>query len=582
MHATDGGATRIYRFGCGQPVEVPAEAERQLALETEYWNALVAIEHEYRQRERAIWRSVEAVEQIALELERTLDDIAAARTRIEQARRDREAVLSEWREQATVMEVQRRHLQQRLYAAKGAHWDNVRTEIEALQAWRRETARVVYGDFSARGLYWGNSLLTRDRYEVARRRAERSVTKAGRPGALHERAFDGTGFWAVQLQHDAKDADAPCTMLRLFSQDSKWSRMLQIGPVDFSGWEHIPRGARRRRSRTSVRIRVASRGRDPVWLELPMVMHRPLPEDGVIKAAQVLRRRVGTNFVYALSLTVHTDCTQVADVAPTRTLAIALGWESKASGLRVAVCLGSDGSYEELVLPNPLLERFSTLDRLRSTRAKEYRAAAQEVEAWCGEHSGPVPSWLAEALNDRQKDAPETLGAVAEHWRSHRFPGDETGFSGLEAWRRKDKRLLEWEANLREKCIGFRVDLYRTFAHRNAGLYGRIVIHKPVLHRLRERPVPEIRDDFLRMSTRRLTQIAAVFTLERALEQAFAKLDRHVYVTPRGLQVWKHFACYDTHGGGGLEVVRCPRCSQLFDPELNTCRHLVRWAAAND
>ncbi|MDA8346858.1 MAG: hypothetical protein M0Z66_15560 [Thermaerobacter sp.] len=35
------GETRIYKYGCGQPAEMPAEAMRQLELETEYWNSLV-------------------------------------------------------------------------------------------------------------------------------------------------------------------------------------------------------------------------------------------------------------------------------------------------------------------------------------------------------------------------------------------------------------------------------------------------------------------------------------------------------------------------------------------------------------
>ncbi len=362
MFATEGGATRIYRFGCGQPAEMPEAAELQLGLETEYWNALVGIEHEYRQRERAVWCPVTAVEETAQALESTLSELTGVRALIAQARRERETVRSEWREQANAHEAQRRDLQRRLQAAKSAHWEDVRTEIEALGVWRRENARGVYGEFSARGLYWGNLMLVRDRYEVARRRAERTRTRDGRSAELHPQTCDGTGFWAVRLQHEAKDADAPCTMLRLFSQDSKWSRMLQIDPVDFSDWEHISRGERRRRSRTAVRIRVASAGRRPIWLELPMVMHRPLPEDGVVKAAEVTRRRVGTHFI----------------------------------------------------------------------------------------------------------------------------------------------------------------------------------------------------------------------------EQAFAKHGRAACVTPRRLQVWKHFACHDRHGDGGLEVVRCPTCRQLFDPELNTCRHLVQWAVAND
>ena len=582
MHGVKGGTTRIYKYGCGQPVELLPQAELQLELETGYWNALTDIELRYRQGERAAWGSVQPVEEIARDLDTTLAELAAVRAEIEEARRGRQGVRLEWRQRAEALERRRQDLQKNLYAARSAHWKDVRVHVEALGAWRREAARGAYAEFSARGLYWGNSMLVRDRYEVARRRAEQSLTRGGRPAQLHPRTHDGTGFWAVRLEHVAKDRDRPFTMRRIFDADSKWSRMLQIDPIDFTDWEHMSRGERRRRSRTQMRIRVASRGREPIWMELPLVMHRPLPDGAAVKAAEVLRRRVGTHFVYALLLTVHVGAAADERALQAPTLAVALGCEPHTDGLRVAVCLGSQGSLEEFVLPNRLLERFQTLDRLASERAKAYRAAAQEFDAWHVAHGDIAPGWLAAACRERSSHAPEALRALTDYWRCHRFQGDETAFARLEEWRRRDKRRLEWEANLREKCLGFRMDLYRKFAHRVAGSYGRVVIHKPVLHRRRERPMPETRDGVLRMSTRRLMQVAALFTLQTALEQAFAKVGGTRCVTPRGLELWRHFACNASDGTTGLEVVRCPDCNQLFDPELNSCQHLVQWAAAHD
>ena len=582
MRGAAGGETRIYKYGCGQPEGMPKEAIEQLELEAEYWNALVAIEHEFRRREREVWASVGPVEEIAQVLDRAMADIDALRGQIAAAMRERRAVAPQWREQVQALQVQRKELVRRLRTARNAHWDAARAGLEALRVWRRERARELYRDFSARGLYWGNSLLVRDHYEVARRRAGTDRTKDGKAAQLHPRCFDGTGFWAVRLQHAAGDANAPCTMGCLFARDSKWSRMLQIDPVDFSGWDRLPRSERRRRARTRVRIRVASAGRDPVWLELPIVMHRPLPEGGIVKAAQVIRRRVGTHFAYALSLTVHIDSREATCGAEGPLLAVALGCEMRDGGLRVAVCLDSDGSSDALVLPARLLERFHTIEHLRALRAVEYRAAARRLKSWSLGYRTLIPLWLQEGLDERP-DAPQSLSAVAEHWRRERFPGDEQAFSRLEAWRRRDKRLLEWEANLREKCLGFRADLYRRFAHQKAGSYRRVVIHKPVLQRLRQRPMAESRDSPLWMSTRRLMQVAAAFTLQTSLVRAFADAGRAADVVPGGLPVWQHFACEDESGDGELQqTMRCPNCSERFDPDLNTCRHILAWAAVND
>ncbi|MDA8346857.1 MAG: hypothetical protein M0Z66_15555 [Thermaerobacter sp.] len=131
-------------------------------------------------------------------------------------------------------------------------------------------------------------------------------------------------------------------------------------------------------------------------MELPVVLHRPLPEHGAIKAAQVVRRRVGSHFVYALLLTVHTDSVEEGS-ADGPIAAIALGWERREDGLRVAVCLGSDGSHDELVLPNRLFDRFQTLDRLRSIRAREHRKAAEEITTWGATCLAELPRRLTEA-----------------------------------------------------------------------------------------------------------------------------------------------------------------------------------------
>ena len=54
------------------------------------------------------------------------------------------------------------------------------------------------------------------------------------------------------------------------------------------------RGGRRAGARKAlVWLRVDSAGRSPVWAKVPIVMHRPLPEDGQIVTAWLLRRYVG-------------------------------------------------------------------------------------------------------------------------------------------------------------------------------------------------------------------------------------------------------------------------------------------------
>ncbi|MHB1873184.1 MAG: hypothetical protein ACYCT1_20415, partial [Steroidobacteraceae bacterium] len=512
------GQTLIYRYGCGEPSPM-AEAGRQLELGTAYWNALVEMEHEYRSRENEAWRSVPAVGPLVDALDKALAGLLAMREQMQRARQPGRPSGRAWQSGMARLAADRREAQERLAAARRDHWPDVQPSIAALGAWRRERAKAIYRAFSQAGLYWGNALLLRDRYEVARRRTEQDRRKDGRPAQLHPRVHDGTGFWAVRLAHEACDRSAPLTMERLFGQKSKWCRLLQIDPVDFTDWDCLPRSERRRRARTAMRIRIASQGRSPVWLELPLVMHRPLPEGGIVKAAQVVRRRIGSHFSYALLLTVHVEGAGEAAQAG-REVSVTLGCARTQDGILAAACLGPDGSQDRLVLPKSLMDRLRTLDRLHALRAAGLREGRDELARWTSGRAEPVPTWLQEAIG---RGSLEALSACALTWRTHRFPGDESAYAKLEIWRREDKRLWEWEANLRQKCLGFRANLYRTFAHNLAQSYSSAILYVPWQSRAPGRSLPARMADPLLDSAWRRHQAAALHTLQSDIERAFAK-----------------------------------------------------------
>ena len=110
-------------------------------------------------------------------------------------------------------------------------------------------------------LYWCNYDDVIASYEIARRRALRE----GRE--LRFQGWDGTGKVTVRYQQglpvagSARERTGDCSSTR-------WTR-----------WHGAARGAASggKLARSRVRIRVGSEGREPVWLELPVVFHRPLP-----------------------------------------------------------------------------------------------------------------------------------------------------------------------------------------------------------------------------------------------------------------------------------------------------------------
>src|SRR5690606_14013043 len=79
---------------------------------------------------------------------------------------------------------------------------------------------------------------------------------------------------------------------------------LQVDAIDPRAWSGT-RSERRLHARTTLRIRIGSEGRDPVWASFPMIMHRPLPPDGIVKQAAVKLARIGTRERWELHVTVQ-------------------------------------------------------------------------------------------------------------------------------------------------------------------------------------------------------------------------------------------------------------------------------------
>jgi hypothetical protein len=70
-----------------------------------------------------------------------------------------------------------------------------------------------------------------------------------------------------------------------------------------------------------------------VWLELPVVLHRPLPADGTIRSASVICERVGSRERWRLLITVAQPERAIRQ-GPA--VALDLGWRLLPHGLRVA------------------------------------------------------------------------------------------------------------------------------------------------------------------------------------------------------------------------------------------------------
>lgn len=242
------------------------------------------------------------------------------------------------------------------------------------------------------------------------------------------------------------------------------------------------------RSRGTVRLRIGSDGRAPIWTEFQASFHRPLPARGVIKWAYLHRRRIGTHDKWSLRLTID-DHADPRPVTGSGIVAVHPGWRMMPDGsIRVATVVDTSGHLEEFCLPAELLQRHEKPDSLQAIRDRRNNLRAPRLVAWLKAHTDILPDWIREATETigQWKSAARFAG-LALQWCGNRFPGDELAFGLLERWRKHDKHLYDWQAHQRAQVIRHRRDLYRVFARRLADKYAWIVVPKVDWSALRRR-----------------------------------------------------------------------------------------------
>jgi hypothetical protein len=382
------------------------------------WNALVEIERRHQEAVRPlIAPKNETVSQLRARLKEIRDEIKTRRRRERSGRADVEALLAE----ADEIKAQLATARERAAESRKQKREESKDALAELETVRRAAVKEAQRQS---GLYWCNYGEVIDSYSVARIRAIRERSE------LRFHRWDGSGKVTVRYQNGLPVAE-------VFGDDTR----LQIDLVPQKAWTSPIRAERRKLARTRIRLRVGSNeDRSPVWLELPMVMHRPLPADGVIRSASIVRERVGRKFRWKAVITVALEPSVIAQQARTRsgTIAIDIGWRTVAEDLRVAYWRDDAGDEGQVVLGPEIVQAMLKLDDLRSIRDQHFNEIKAALERWIAERSSNVPGWLREA--SKALSAWRSQGkliALIHEWRENRFDGDDEMLAALEVWRKK-------------------------------------------------------------------------------------------------------------------------------------------------
>lgn len=441
--------SRIYAYGAHEPTEGLDRVREQLHLAHRYRNTLVEIERRRRERTDA------ALASHAPDLANVEKQIADAEARLEEAKARKpadEATVKAVKAALKPLRARRKEIRSTLFAEDST----ARAALDAVDAQAGDEVRAARATC---GVYWGTYLAVEDSMKSARK---------GAPPEFRRERDQGWHKLAVQIQKSN-----PLTPADLTGEDTR----LRVEVKPEGVWVQ---GKRRPKKlgNALAKFRIGSDERGgPIFTTVPFVMHRPLPEGASVKWAYLQVSRVGLHERWEIQFVLSQEAWEDREQAPRGGVAIDVGWRvMEDRRLRVAYWVASDGTEGELSLPVGWIDEHRKTEAIRSQRDLDFDAVRKAL----AEVGGDRPTWWGEATQHMAAwRAPGKLAALALRWREE-VEGPlgrpvvalPPGLAILEAWRKRDRHLLLYEANVREQLQAQRRHLYRCFARSMSRRYA--------------------------------------------------------------------------------------------------------------
>jgi hypothetical protein len=610
------GRIVVYRYRCPADAarHVPDVAMDQMHLAHKLRNQLVEVERRHGEQVAAVWAAHPEVAKALEDVDARDGDVQALVKRArEQRMADRSRVpRGELQDAMKAAKAELRAARQHLKAVRQEAYAVVRPAMADAQSTRRAQITAAGHDAKAEGLLWHTHDAVLAQHDTAVQRVA-ALRKSGKPAELRFHRWDGSGRLRVTLMRsefrhgcDASKPPWPCgqpsprdcpervthhptrSPALLTSGSGPWANVIQFPPhMDPEVCETDP--PRRHGARESIRLRVGSVDGKPVWWELPMFVHRPVPADGDVTFVEVKRERIAGNWRLSVCVTVRLPA------VPTRTqghlIGIDVGWRSVEGGIRTATLVSSAGRFPtipaelgevlrplsdaavEVVVPDSWRDVWMHTTSVRSIRDQSLDALRRKV---------------VDALNEGEVAGIETSAVHVERWRSPRrfamlawaWPQDHPLKDTLMAWRRQDKHLWEIEAHERDQIVARRRDAWRKVAAwMLADNVLAVAIEDISIAELAQVPAVEDGDDQQAVLARAQHQVAAPAELLSTIRMSAGQRGVVMHkVDPAGTSR-VHSVCgtelQDASAFAHSVVVWCPICEIGFDQDVNAARNMI-------
>lgn len=374
--------------------------------------------------------------------------------------------------------------------------------------------------------------------------------------------------------------------------------------------------------------------KDSIYIDVPFVYHRPLPEDAVIKWLYLVVKREGTRNRYELQFTIESETFKETKHVPQSnvTAAINLGWRvlnDSDNDIKIATVYDGQTTHN-IVLPaklfthnkfanrllkysdryfNKMKSCFVSWNKNRSYNNKQLQEFANSASYWKshGKMAKLAHAFCVEYLSREQ------IRDLWEAWKKERFenkldlftsaqkdksssieinePIDfdwfvnwciEKGIANeyqqmalyLEWWRRKDSHLTNCARSIQANLQRSRREIYRRAAAKLARQYENVVITNWDKRKTAEVPDPEYDDrNYQEENANTVRQFAGISVFVSSLNQA---LQNRIQEKKLNGATKQHYNCSGEIDltNNKTQMVRCKKCNKLIDQDVNSTQHL--------
>jgi hypothetical protein len=555
----------VRQYGLLSPTNWGEDCEEELLRMNQLWNRLVEIEHATQEKYLSLISRDPAIDYIQDQISK----LSAIQKSIKLDKKN----IKDIDRKADALEIDNRikELSDKLYDLRGsaivarkAARESAGDAIRALEVKRRTEVKLARQES---GLWWGNYNAVVKSYERGRQIALRNG------GQMRFKRHDGTGRFTNQIQGGMTVSD-------LFSATHS---QVRVDNLPENAWTHTSRGERRRLQRTYLTITIFVRAGERRTVTWPMIMHRPIPDDCLIKEVVVTRRKIGPSWRWQVTFTcAHLPNTQNADKKQSerpstgRSVAVDVGWRRVAEGIRVATVLRNDNTPAKfIILPIDIVNGFALLETLQSQRDTMKNDVVTWLKSldWTGAPEA-LTTYLP-AIQTAEFISPARIASLALAWRSY---GDWAiaSYQRLEKWRLDDKRLWLWQVNQREKLLARRMDLYRRLAHEIVEGTDKVILNRLELAKMSRLFSADGAENPLSKAARRYRTFAAPAYLSRCIEMQARKIGAAVVVhdSPN----WACHICGTiSHPSRPADLQQtCAHCGMTWDRDLNACQVMLK------